>query len=255
MNMIKTRKLTHAVLGVLLATSMSFVPAVGDAAKKTNEVKPESASQVYTRPEVVTDATQALELLKQGNARYMTGKALSKDISKERRTNLSQFGQKPFAVIVSCSDSRIPPELIFDQALGDLFVIRVAGNVVDTIEMGSVEYAVEHLGTPLVIVMGHDKCGAVKASLDGGEVTENIAAIAGKIQPAINDVKSGHSHHLPGNNLYEAVTDENVDKVVETLMNNPIIHHLMAEKKLQVIGAKYTQESGEVKFFETGHGH
>lgn len=236
----------YALLGMLLAVSMIIPVAL--AAGNTD-------GQLYTRAESVTDADQALQLLKEGNERYATGKVLLKDISKERRANLAQNGQKPFAVIVSCGDSRIPPELIFDQALGDLFIIRVAGNVVDAIGLGSVEYAVEHLGTPLVVVMGHDKCGAVKATLDGGEVPENIAAIAAKIKPAVEKVQSGDSRHIEGNNINEAVTDENVEGVVEAIQHDPVIHHLMEAGKVRVIGAKYTQEPGTVKFFETEQTH
>ena len=251
--MSNTKKLTRAVLGALVAVSLSMTPAAW--AEQVDGQPAGSSCQVYSRPDTVTDAQQALKLLEEGNERYISGSLLPKDVSKERRAHLAQFGQKPFAVIVTCSDSRVPPELIFDQALGDLFVIRVAGNVLDSIGMGSVEYAVEHLHAPLIVVMGHEKCGAVKAALDGGEVTENIAAIAGKIKPAIESVQSGQSKHLEGNNTYEAVTEENVDGVVESILSNPVIHHLVAAQKVQVVGAKYYQEAGNVKFFEAAHSH
>lgn len=251
--MISKKKLTRAILGALVAVSLSAAPV---AWAEQGEGQPVNSShQLYSRPDTVTDAQQALKLLEEGNERYVSGNLLQKDLSKERRANLSQFGQKPFAVIVTCSDSRVPPEFIFDQALGDLFVIRVAGNVLDSIGMGSVEYAVEHLHAPLVVVMGHEKCGAVKAALDGGEVTENIAAIAEKIKPAIESVQSGQSKHIEGNNTYEAVTEENVDGVVESILHNPVIHHLVSEQKVQVVGAKYYQEAGNVKFFASAHSH
>lgn len=246
----KTKKLTRAILGTVVAASLTLAP-VALAADQAHEHHADCKHGTYTRPETVTDAQQALKLLEEGNARFVSGHVLPKDLSRERRADLAQFGQKPFAVIVSCSDSRVPPELIFDQALGDLFVIRVAGNVLDAIGMGSVEYAVEHLHAPLIVVLGHEKCGAVKASLDGGEVTENIAAIAGKIKPAIDNVQSGQSKHVEGNNTYEAVTEENVDGVVASILSNPVLHHMVAEQKVQVIGAKYYQEEGTVKFFET----
>ena len=116
---------------------------------------------------------QALQKLMEGNARYASGNTSHPDQSMERRYELVA-GQHPFAVIVGCSDSRIAPELIFDQGLGDIFVIRAAGQVLDDVAIGSIEYAVEHLGVPLVVVLGHDSCGAVTATLEGGEVAGHL---------------------------------------------------------------------------------
>lgn len=115
------------------------------------------------------DSQKALELLKEGNARFVSGALTPKDHYKEERQKLSE-GQHPFAVVLCCSDSRVVPEILFDQQLGDLFVIRNAGNVVDLHVLGSIEYAVEHLGAPLVVVLGHSNCGAVTATCQGGEV-------------------------------------------------------------------------------------
>ncbi|MEG3069594.1 MAG: carbonic anhydrase [Candidatus Syntrophopropionicum ammoniitolerans] len=103
-------------------------------------------------------SNEALQLLQEGNKRFSTGEFATKDLGQARRDELIIKGQDPFAIIITCSDSRVPPELIFDSGLGDLFVIRTAGNVLDPVGMGSAEYAVEHLGTPLLIVLGHDKC-------------------------------------------------------------------------------------------------
>ncbi|MGL5207311.1 MAG: carbonic anhydrase [Acidaminococcaceae bacterium] len=241
----KKNMLKKILSATLLALSLTALPTTYDLASAAAK---EKTSTVYTRTAIVTSPAEARNLLIEGNTRFSQGKVFAKDFSLEKRTDLSVNGQKPFAVIVSCSDSRIPPELVFDQALGDLFVIRVAGNVVDAIEMGSIEYAVEHLGSPLVVVLGHEKCGAVKASVDGGEVTENIAKIAAKIQPAIDNVKA-QDKSATGGKIYNEVETENVKLVQDTINANPIMQHLIHQNKVEVIGAKYHLESGTVTFF------
>lgn len=186
-------------------------------------------------------AEVAEKMLIDGNKRFFSEKYADRKIGKSERTELVK-GQHPFAVIVSCSDSRVPPELLFDQGLGDLFVVRVAGNVLDAIELGSVEYAVEHLGAKLIVVLGHEKCGAVKATVDGGELPPNIKAIADKIQPAVAAVKAKHS-----SNVYEAVTDANIINMVASLRSDHVITHVEGVKFL---GAKYHLESGDVEFIK-----
>lgn len=196
-----------------------------------------AASALTEYPIVSADAAQ--QILLDGNKRFVEGKLSTYDVGISRRTQLSH-GQFPFAVVVTCSDSRVPPELIFDQALGSIFVIRVAGNVLDAITLGSVEYAVEHLNTKLVIVMGHEKCGAVKAAVDGGHVPPNIGAIAAKIQPAIDFAKSVNPV-----NIYEAATDANIINMVNIIKADHVIANMDGVK---TIGAKYHFESGEVVF-------
>lgn len=142
--------------------------------QQTNESDSSSAREVlaapvYMRSDIIATPEEAQKLLMEGNERFRTGQPLSKDLSLSKRSELMEKGQHPFAVIVSCSDSRVPPELLFDQALGDLFIIRIAGNIITPPELGSVEYAVEHLNTPLVVVLGHENCGAVTAAVQGGE--------------------------------------------------------------------------------------
>lgn len=117
-----------------------------------------------SRPEI-SDPTAALARLREGNERFVAGRMIRPEQSPQTRIRLST-GQKPFAVVVSCSDSRVAPEVVFDQGLGDLFVVRVAGNIVDDAGLGSIEYAIEHLHTPLIVVLGHEKCGAVSATLE-----------------------------------------------------------------------------------------
>ena len=136
-----------------------------------------------------TSANEALQKLIDGNKRFVTGQFALKDLGDARREELVK-GQKPFAVILTCSDSRVPPEHIFDQGLGDIFVVRNAGNVVDPVTLGSIEYAVEHLLAPLVVVLGHDYCGAVKAAVDGGEAPGSIGAIIAKLLPSVEKAKA-----------------------------------------------------------------
>jgi carbonic anhydrase len=186
----------------------------------------------------------SLQKLIEGNNRYTSGRLLTKDLGAGRREDLLK-GQNPFAVTVSCSDSRVPPELLFDQALGDLFVVRTAGNVVDEIAIGSVEYAVDHLHTPLVVVMGHENCGAVKAAVDGGEAEGSIGAIVEKIEPSLVKVKAAGA---AGAQLYEAAADENIISTLRDLQKSPVIQHLLAKGKLALVGAKYHLGSGEVVF-------
>lgn len=186
-------------------------------------------------------ADTAQKMLIDGNNRFILENYSKQPIGKVRRAELTK-GQVPFAVIVSCSDSRVPPELIFDQGLGDIFVIRVAGNVLGPIELGSVEYAVEHLGAKLVVVLGHEQCGAVKATIDGGDVPPNIQAIAAKIQPAVTAARDSHAK-----NIYEATSQANIINMVAALKADTILTHIHG---VEIIGAKYKLASGEVEFLQ-----
>ena len=208
---------------------------------------PEGNQAYYKRPEIVQSPEEALTLLKEGNQRFVAGQTLPQDVSEEKRNSLVAKGQKPFAVIVSCSDSRLPPELIFDQGLGDLFVVRVAGNVLGPVAMGSVEYGVEHLHAPLLVILGHNHCGAVKASVDGGEIPGSIGAIVANIKPSVDLVRSSG---ITGDSIYEHVEDMNVKAMVNEVQSSPIVKELLHEGKLRIIGAKYCQETGKVTFFE-----
>lgn len=211
--------------------------------QQATTAQPKAAT--YTRPDVVVSVDEAMQLLIEGNDRFTSGKQANKDISDTRKENLVTNGQKPFAVIVSCSDSRLPPELLFDQALGDLFVIRLAGNIVDPVAIGSVEYGVGVLGSPLLVVLGHEKCGAVKATVDGGEVPGSIGSIVTKIQPSAEKARATGA---TGNDLYELATDENIKAVIADLENSSIVKGLVDDGKLTVIGAKYYMHTGKVVF-------
>lgn len=189
----------------------------------------------------------SLKLLKDGNERFQENELGNVDLSSEKRKKLVN-GQSPFAVIVACSDSRVPPEYIFNQGLGDLFVVRVAGNVIDKIELGSVEYAVEHLKVPLIVVMGHEHCGAIEAAVGANGKNEhgNIGAIIDKIEPSVKKVKS---KNLQGEKLIEEVTNENIyNSSREIKESSEIIKKQLEKGKLKIVEAKYMLESGKVQW-------
>ncbi len=187
----------------------------------------------------------ALKNLKEGNLRYVTGKNTHPNFSLQRRVEVAQ-GQTPFAIIVGCADSRVPPELVFDQGLGDLFVVRVAGEVLDAPLIGSIEYAAEHLHAPLVVVLGHERCGAVKAALEGGEMPGHIGALTKSIAPAVEKAKK-----MPGDALDNAVRAQ-VQMVVEQLSEmKPILSEMVESGKLRVVGARYDLDTGTIEFLDS----
>ncbi len=188
-------------------------------------------------------ASQSRNKLIEGNERFVSGKHGTAELGAARRHDLAVIGQEPFAVIICCSDSRVPPELIFDQGLGDLFIIRTAGNVVDDVALGSIEYGAEHLDVPLIVVLGHENCGAVKATVDGGEIHGCIESIVDRISPALDKVRGA-------DDLYTACEDENIKSVCDEIKANKIIAELVREGKTEVVGAKYAIESGKVTFMD-----
>jgi carbonic anhydrase len=183
---------------------------------------------------------QDLQRLIEGNKRFSLSKQSHPNQNRERRQEIVK-GQRPFAVIVGCSDSRIPPEIIFDQGLGDLFVVRVAGNIVDDVALGSIEYAVDHLGTKLIVVLGHSKCGAVTATVQGGDVRGHVESIVQAIKPAIDIARN-----LPGN-LTDNTIKANARLVTSQIQSSqPILSEMVQHDKIAVVSAYYDIESGEV---------
>lgn len=222
-----------------------FMPLLGLLLTSTLLLSGCSSKDVYSRPEIISSPDQAKELLIAGNQRFISGRILLKDLSANRRSELSK-GQHPFAVIISCSDSRVPPEEIFDQALGDLFVVRVAGNVITPVELGSVEYAVEHLKVP-VLVLGHEKCGAVTATVEGGEVPGSISTITEKIKPALNEVKNTEGNK---ETVIEKTAELNVLNSLKSINQSPVIKHALGEN-LKLYGGKYRLKTGETQWLDT----
>lgn len=191
--------------------------------------------------EDAVSADDAWNILTEGNARFVSGEVDAKNFPERRAELLA--GQSPLVTVVTCSDSRVPPELIFDQGLGDIFVIRVAGNVMDPVVLGSVEYGVEHLHTPLLIILGHQSCGAVTAATEGG-AEGNIESIMTEIEPA---VEIAMETNMTGSDLVEVAIDENIDLVIKNVLDrSPITRELVEEGELVIFGAKYSLETGEV---------
>jgi carbonic anhydrase len=190
-------------------------------------------------PSITPD--QALKNLFDGNARYVTNKAIHPDQTTARRIEVVA-GQHPFAVVLGCADSRVPPELIFDQGLGDLFVLRVAGNIASPEILGSIEYAVEHLGIPLVMVLGHEKCGAVKATADHAHGDIHVGTLVKAIEPAVQEARL-----QKGDLIHNAVAC-NVKRGVRIIQTaTPELKKLIAAGKLKVIGADYDLATGKVE--------
>lgn len=188
------------------------------------------------------NAAQALEALKAGNARYVASKCEGPNRDAACRAKLAT-GQAPFAVVLGCSDSRVPPEILFDQGMGDLFIVRTAGNVVDDVVLGSIEYAAEHLGAPLVVVLGHERCGAVKAAVEGGEAPGHIGALVKSIQPSVDATKGKTGDHAEN-----AMAANAAAMAKEIRTSAPILAKLAEEGKLQVVAARYDLDTGEVTF-------
>ncbi len=185
-------------------------------------------------------AESALRKLLDGNARYVSAGPAYPNQTVARRTEIIK-GQHPFAIIVGCSDSRVPPEIIFDQGLGDLFVVRLPGHVVIDEVLGSIEYAVEHLGTRLVMVLGHERCGAVEAVVKGAEASGHIGSLVKAIKPAVDRAKS-----RPGDLLENAIRENVAMTVVGLQSSLPLLAHQVKDGGLKIVGAYYSLDDGKV---------
>ena len=186
------------------------------------------------------DANEALNKLKEGNNRYVNGNPTTSAQANEQRAALTK-GQSPFAIILSCADSRVVPELAFDTGLGEIFIIRVAGNVANTSSIASIEYAVAHLGTKLVVAMGHQSCGAVGAAVAGGDAGPNLNKLLSYIQPSVT--KLGDDGDL------DAIIKDNANNSVATLMSSSqIISDAVAKDGVEIVSAYYSLETGVVEF-------
>ena len=185
-------------------------------------------------------ADSVLAELSAGNAHHVEHRYQHPHETMNRRRELVS-GQHPHAEILSCSDSRVPPEVIFDQGLGDLFIVRVAGNVASDTELGSLEYGAEHLHVPLLVVLGHQHCGAVTAAVEGGGAEGHITALINLLRPAVEKTRG-----LPGDPVENAVK-ANVEMVAKQLRTStPVLAELVAQGKLRVVGALYSLDTGKV---------
>jgi carbonic anhydrase len=205
---------------------------------------------------------EALQRLMDGNKHYVENKLTNAATSDSAaRTSLAR-SQKPYAIILTCSDSRVPPEIVFDKGLGEIFVVRVAGNIPDPVVLGSIEYAAEHLGSPLVMVLGHERCGAVTATVDSkGKSTgsANIDAIVRTIEPNVKlatsncDACKGEKKcaETRKSEFVECVIDSNAKTAAANLTKkSKILKHLVDERKIKIVAAKYDLDDGIVTLFK-----
>lgn len=201
-------------------------------------------------------ACEALKRLRDGNERFSTNvRSIDSLLSYTQRADMANNPQEPFAIILGCSDSRAPAELIFDQGLGDLFVIRVAGNIVAPSQVGSVEFAADRFGTKLVVVLGHSSCGAITATLDELQrptenQSPNLHSIVSRVSPAVQNLLDG-SPDMPREELVDKAIRANVRASCDHLRHgSAILEELIANHGLVVVGAEYCIESGKVEYFD-----
>lgn len=188
----------------------------------------------------VSSAEEALKELEEGNEQFISGN------TAKLRADLQENGQTPYAVIITCSDSRVAPEVLFNTTMGELFTIRTAGNVVDQFEIGSVEYGAEHLGAPLIVVMGHSNCGAVSAAVSG-EAEGFIQNIIDEIMPSVEAAKETETDEDAVSALAENL---NIQHTIQKLRTSTILSELESEGKIKIIGAKYDIKDGTVEFLK-----
>lgn len=240
-----------AKLPVILLTSICFlgIPAVSAS---------DHAAASHTTAHAARGLAfaEAYSELQKGNARFVAGKSLHRKQDPTRRKELAA-GQKPHAVILSCSDSRVPPELVFDQGLGEVFPIRVAGNILGAAQVASIEYAVEHLGSNLIVVMGHESCGAVKAALGTkrGETTGSIDldSLISSVQGNLSYGPNAEANRMVAaeDKKLRAPVMANVDAVASSLANrSKILKKYIGEGQVKIIKGVYSLESGKVDFWD-----
>jgi carbonic anhydrase len=220
-------------LGLVLAISAGLVSAM--------------AAQVQTKEsQAAMTPARALETLKEGNVRFLEGKRKARDLNA--KVIATAAGQYPFAAVVSCMDSRAPVELVLDQGIGDLFSLRVAGNVIDTNFLGSLEYAAKVVGTKLIVVMGHTSCGAVKGAIDDVQLG-NLTALLAEIQPAI--AAAGPPRGTSKDKAFvERVSEQNVRLAMKDIREkSPLVRQMLDAGTVGLVGAMYDVETGKVVFY------
>jgi len=220
------------LLAVLVLTTLGMAQEHAAATQASAHAKP--AKSAPSADKVWAD-------LMTGNQRFVAGKQHSYGVVALRHKLAS--GQSPNVIVLSCSDSRVSPELVFDQSLGDLFVVRTAGNVADPVALGSIEYAISHIHSPLLVVMGHQHCGAVEAACSGDKMpTTNLDAIVDKIEPAVKKAKSTNP-----SDLIEATVKDNVHQSASDLVaNSSIIREAVKGGQVKIVEAEYELDSGKV---------
>jgi carbonic anhydrase len=237
----KSLKLAGCVIGLSLLFAGFPAQSRGADTATTAAASSQPGREESASPAISAD--EAIQRLIVGNQRYVQNALTHPNATVQKRAQLAA-GQHPFAIVLGCSDSRVPPEVVFDQGLGDLFVVRVAGNVLDDDVIGSLEYAVEHLHAPLILVLGHSNCGAVSAAVSGKPAPGHIEGIVKFLKPAVDSTRG-----LPGDPVTLAV-DTNVRRVVGQLKStDPILAGHFKGHTLQIIGGRYDLNTGAVELF------
>jgi carbonic anhydrase len=236
----------RAALGLGLVAGVGTLVGCGTSTGSGTAGQADSSSPATSEP-AVTNPQEAIARLTSGAERFTSGGVLRPDQSVAYRTSLAA-GQHPFAAILSCADSRVPPEIVFDQGLGDLFVARTAGQVVDHAVLGSIQYGIAELKIPLIVVLGHEKCGAVKATIEAVEkksaaAGNDIDALVAAIKPAVEEEEA-----TKPSDLVDAVVRKNVMNIVAALGKKPILSAAVAAGSLQIVGARYDLDAGTVEF-------
>ncbi len=209
-----------------------------------------SVSSQVISAETPPSPEAALKKLKEGNVRYLSGLSNVPRIDVERREQTATKGQRPIATVLGCSDARVPPEIVFDQKFGNLFVIRVAGNVTGISEVASAEYGVHYLKTPLVVVLGHSACGAVQAAVEKTPLDGKLPKLVELITPAVDAAKKAHPG-AEGAALMEAAVEENVrHQMNELTTKSDLIKSAIASKKITVIGAIRDIKNGKIRWLQ-----
>jgi carbonic anhydrase len=203
----------------------------------------------------MTAAQEALDRLREGNRRFVAGAGSMHMVAGETRRNQLLEGQQPFAIILGCSDSRVPAEIVFDQGLGNLFVIRIAGNIVAPSQIGSVEFAAERFGTPLVVVLGHSRCGAISATLEeivrpATHQSRHLHSIVERVRPSVEPLLATELRHDPEALVQHAVRANVRVSAGHLRHGSEILERRIQENELLIVGAEYSLETGIVDFFD-----
>ncbi len=244
------KRMKNLMTGLTLSILIS-IPSYSAIASTAN-TKPQVAPYTSTN-EMLSKMTpaQALQRLKDGNMRFMKNKIINRNLLQQAKAT-SLHGQFPFAVVLSCMDSRGSSELILDQGLGDIFSIRVAGNIVDTDQLGSMEYATKVIGSKIIVVMGHTQCGAMGGACKNVELG-NLTALLEKVQPAVKKVKDAADGNIncDDQKTIDAIAKQNVlDMMEQVKEKSSIIRDQISNKQILIIGAMHNLYSGQVIFFD-----
>jgi carbonic anhydrase len=231
-----------------MATRRHFLTFTGLVVAGTALARAEDLCAVVTKEtQSATSADQALVRLKAGNERFRSGRSLHCDLMGQVKATAQ--GQAPFAAVLGCMDSRVAPELVFDQQVGDIFSVRVAGNIVNTDILGSLEYATKVAGTKLIVVLGHSDCGAIKGAVDDVKLG-NLTAMLGNIRPAVLKLAAGEGDHTSKNKKFvQGVADQNArDAALQLTARSEVLAALVKEQQLKIVAAMHDVSTGAIRW-------